>query len=54
MKKKLYETPAMNVYDMQPTCLLAGSNSPGSGGDGDHQHLPSFRRWHNGIKNTPF
>ena len=35
MKKKQYETPAMNVYDMQPTCLLAGSKLPGTGGDGD-------------------
>lgn len=35
MKKKQYETPAMNVYDMQPTCLLAGSNLPGTGAPGD-------------------
>lgn len=35
MMKRKYETPAMNVYDIQPTCLLAGSNPPGTGGPGD-------------------
>ena len=35
MKKKKYETPLMKQYDIMPTRILAGSNEPGSGKDGD-------------------
>ncbi|MGN0222116.1 MAG: hypothetical protein ACI4BA_08370 [Prevotella sp.] len=36
MKKRKYETPAMKLYDMLPTQILAGSEKyPGTGGDGD-------------------
>lgn len=35
MMKRKYETPAMNVYDIQPTQILAVSNPPGTGGPGD-------------------
>lgn len=35
MKRKKYETPSMKQYDIQPTRILAGSNEPGTGKDGD-------------------
>ena len=35
MKKKKYETPSMKQYDIMPTRILAGSNEPGTGKDGD-------------------
>ena len=35
MKKKKYETPSMKQYDIMPTRILAGSNEPGSGKDGN-------------------
>lgn len=35
MKKKKYETPLMKQYDIMPTRILAGSNEPGTGKDGD-------------------
>ena len=35
MKRKKYETPSMKQYDIRPTRILAGSNEPGTGKDGN-------------------